>query len=161
MSAKDEYPKRKRTYNEQVEVNKISIRIRRNKTQVVLKDVENNEYTYKLVKDVKKIEKDKSLGLEIAEEETEQVKKEEINKHLPEVFKLIAEYLKKNNSIVLNLSYSSIINLDDEEQEYQYNFFFESDVQTIYSNKLFKSDERLQELIKKADNNKKGVEVGI
>lgn len=144
----DQY--RKRFNNVQIEVVKVQIFEGRRNTKVILTDTDKKEYSYKLIKESTKTYFDESLNMERTQEETEQVKGEELDKFIPSVFGEIAVYLKANPSILLNVSYSQSALKFEESGIVVFRYFYKGDVETIYSSKIHKTDERLQKLIKKA-----------
>jgi hypothetical protein len=156
----DEY--RKRVYNDKIECIKVLVRIKPQKTVVVLLDKDQREFTFKLEKEVTKT-KTNSEGLEIVESVTEPVKEADLNTGLPEVFKQISDYLKENASITLNISYSqSALEFDGEIVVYR--FMYKGDMETLYSESIHKKTDRLDKMKErqaKYEESKKGKEVDI
>lgn len=142
---------RKTVYNEQVTCVDVQARVKNNKTQIVLILDNDEELTYKLEKETQKKYVNEELSMQVLESETAQVRADELNTFLPEVFKKIAKYIKENGSIVLNVSYRQTA-LAFDGQIVIYKYMQRHHVETIYSKKLYKDDERLQKQIKWRDN---------
>lgn len=154
---------RKRVYEDKVTIVKLSARIKNEKTQIVLTDSNGMEYTYKLTKTVKMQSERKDLGFDIEEEKTEQVKAHEIEQYLPEVYRLMRDYLKKNPSVDCIVSYSQrALKFNDDVKIYR--FFFDLDVDLLYSPQLFSDGARLmkmQEIKAKSEEKRKAQEVDL
>lgn len=155
---------RKPVYNESVICKGLEVRSKNNKIQVILLLNDGSEISHRLKKEVKTETKPENLsGIPFKEETTEDISKEEINEYLPKIFKDINKYLKKNETVSLNVSYfQSALDFDGEIVIYK--TMRKYHVETIYSKDLKTSEDNLKKQLEWADKHeqrKKGTKIPV
>jgi len=110
---------RKREFLKKINIVGVNVRVKKDKTQIVLMSDDSKEYTCKLEKHIKKEEFNKELGINVEVSEEKPVLEKEIRDYLPNRIKELAQMLKTSPSVEVYLIVdTSALKFDDEIKFY-------------------------------------------